>query len=242
VNPYEILQVQPGASADEIKSAYHRLSAQWHPDNFTGAERLQAALRVRELAEAFTMLKDVEPGAGTRSGTQYPDPGGPAHSIQLQSAAEVDAAMGQGPDDPFSKAKHCFETGRLDAALEQIQAALLINPDKHDHHSLHAKILQAKGGDHRALVAALEQCLALDKKDFDSAIMLAQTYQNHGMHTRATRYWEWAYNLNPDHPFFVKEKTGAKEKVLETAQDLTGSLHGMLEGAKGLFKFGKGSK
>lgn len=241
MNPYEILQVPRSASADEIRAAYQRLSAEWHPDNHAGAERLQAALRVRELAEAYTMLKDVESGAGTHSGTQFPEPG-PSPSIQLQSAAELDAAVGRGPQDPFSRAKYHFEAGRLEAALEQVQEALRINPDKHENHALHAKILDALGTDHRGLVGALEQCLALDKKDFDSAFRLAQVYQERGMHTRATRYWEWAYALNPQHPYFAQEKTGAKDKVLETAQDITGSLHGMLEGAKGLFKFGKGSK
>ncbi len=33
MNPYEILGVKPGASQDEIKSAYRKLIKQYHPTN-----------------------------------------------------------------------------------------------------------------------------------------------------------------------------------------------------------------
>ena len=34
MNPYEVLGVKPGASQDEIKSAYRKLVKQYHPDQY----------------------------------------------------------------------------------------------------------------------------------------------------------------------------------------------------------------
>ena len=59
MNPYEILEIAPGSSAEDIKAAYHRLAKRWHPDRFTGAEKEEAEKRFRQLAEAFNMLKDA---------------------------------------------------------------------------------------------------------------------------------------------------------------------------------------
>lgn len=264
MNPYEVLQDREGARPDEVRAAYLRLAAQWNPENFPAEQRLQVALRRRELAEALTMLQYQERGSGlppapatpapptppappasaapmvpTLDDFDLPEPGS-VQAIELESSMPHDPILDSGPQDPLSKAKRLFEAGRLEAAAEQAQAAADAEPDKPAPYLLLAQILEAKGGDHRALVAALERCLALDKRDVESAIKLAQTYQAHGMHTRATRYWEMAYNINPNHPYFQKpaEKASVKEKALETAADLKGSVQGLLEGAKGMFKFG----
>ena len=218
-------------------------------------------MRYRELAEAFTRLK----GTG-RSQTEAPAAAPVAHQssspsielsqpavsatsaqtpfesqkIRIQTEAEIADSAPRTERTLFVKAKADFENGQHQKALDGITEAIKQDPEMYENYALQVKILDAMDGDKRAIVQALEHCLRLDKKDADSAIHMAQIYQSMGMQTRATRYWEWAYNLAPKHPYFEQQETGAKGKLLEKADDIKGSLTGLMVEAKGLFgRFGK---
>ncbi|BBO75817.1 hypothetical protein DSCW_32340 [Desulfosarcina widdelii] len=52
-NPYKVLEIEPGASKEEIKAAYRRLAAQYHPDKVQHLGR-----EIRELAE--TRFKEIQ--------------------------------------------------------------------------------------------------------------------------------------------------------------------------------------
>lgn len=266
MNPYDVLQIRPEASSEEIQAAYLKLAQQWHPDRFTGPEKLEAAMRYRELAEAFTKLKGVgrsqaqapapkialaapialqspapsfESDPSVAASTPAPTPF-ESQKIRIQTEAEIADSAPRSEQTLFAKAKAAFEKGQNEAALESITEVIRLDPEVYENYTLQVKILDAMDGDKRSLVQALEHCLRLNKKDADSAIHLAQIYQAMGMQTRATRYWEWAYNLEPKHPFFEKQETGAKGKLLETADDIKGSLNSLVADAKGLFgRFGK---
>src|SRR5260221_1028998 len=53
---YELLGLQRGASADDIKKAYRKLPMQHHPDRNPGDKA--AEHRFKELSEAYDILKD----------------------------------------------------------------------------------------------------------------------------------------------------------------------------------------
>ena len=57
-NYYEILGVERGASADQIKSAYRKLAMKYHPDRNQGSE--EAAEKFKEINEAHETLSDPE--------------------------------------------------------------------------------------------------------------------------------------------------------------------------------------
>lgn len=59
MNPYEILGVKPGASQEEIKSAYRKLVKQYHPDQY-GDNPLKdlAQEKLAEVNKAYDMLKN----------------------------------------------------------------------------------------------------------------------------------------------------------------------------------------
>ncbi|KAK3161234.1 hypothetical protein QOZ80_1BG0074240 [Eleusine coracana subsp. coracana] len=57
---YAVLGVQPGASAAEIRAAYHRLAMRWHPDKVAHgrADPEEAKGRFQQIHEAYQVLSD----------------------------------------------------------------------------------------------------------------------------------------------------------------------------------------
>lgn len=57
MNPYEVLGIKPGASQDEIKSAYRKLIKQYHPDKFIDNPlKNLAEEKMIEINEAYNAL------------------------------------------------------------------------------------------------------------------------------------------------------------------------------------------
>jgi len=57
-NFYEVLEVNYGASAEEIKKNYRRLSKKYHPDLNQGDKI--AEKRFKEINEAYSVLSSLE--------------------------------------------------------------------------------------------------------------------------------------------------------------------------------------
>ena len=53
---YAVLGVSPGADAETIKTAYHRLAVQFHPDKNPGDK--DAEERFKDVGEAYEVLSD----------------------------------------------------------------------------------------------------------------------------------------------------------------------------------------
>ena len=60
---YEVLGLQKGASADDIKGAYRKAALKWHPDRWvsgTDAEQKTAEEKFKEASEAYSVLSDPD--------------------------------------------------------------------------------------------------------------------------------------------------------------------------------------
>jgi len=238
MNPYEILEIAPGASTDEIKAAYHRLAKKWHPDRFTGAEKEEAERRFRQLAESFNMLKDTgrrdEAAKPAAAAASSPVVIAPSVPLQPESPPQTVPLHERRASDWYQDAKQAFDEADYDRALGLIQYCLRMDPDTAAHHVLLAKVLDVTGGDRKLLVKALETSIRLNPKDVDSTIRLAELFQSLGMYARATKLWETARNLAPNHKYFVAEQKKAALKADSQPAGMAKQLADLKEQGMGL--------
>lgn len=202
MNPFEVLEIPADASNEDIKAAYHRLAKQWHPDRYSGKEKEVAETRFRELAEAFSMLKD--PGRRLTL-QQQQQPARPQAPVPAAPRPQ-EAAGERTPEDWAAMAREAFNDGKVDQARALIHYAIRMDGSKAGYHALLAGILEQEGGDVRAVIKALETAVRLDPKDVESHIKLAGHFQGLGMAARAQRHLDLARELAPNHPKLRKHR------------------------------------
>lgn len=231
-NPYEILEISPGASLDEIKAAYHRLAKQWHPDRFTGGEKEAAESKFRAFAEAFNALKDE----GRRQ--QYEEAAPRGQGVPRDAALPLIASAPSKQKDAadwVEEARQALAARNGEKAVGFAQMALRLEPERAEAHALLARALDLSQGDRRLMVKSLETAIRLDPKDADSTIMLAEAYQALGMLARASRMWEVARNLAPNHRHFVQQRKASAAEKLKGAGSLGEQFAALVARIKGMF-------
>jgi tetratricopeptide (TPR) repeat protein len=192
MNPFTVLEIPPDASPEEIKAAYHRLAKRWHPDRYSGAEKVEAESKFRELAEAFSMLKD--PAKRLTLLQQMPKPQAVPGTVEPESALE------RTPEDWAAMARTAFDEGKVDQARALIHYAIRLDGEKAQYHALLASILEREGSDLRAVVKALETAVRLSPREVECHIRLAGHFQTLGLAARAQRHLQLAREISPNHP------------------------------------------
>ena len=74
INPYEVLGINPGATKDEIKSAYRKMAKKYHPD--LHPDDPKAAEKMKEVNQAYDMLMNPEKYRNPQAGGAYSASGG----------------------------------------------------------------------------------------------------------------------------------------------------------------------
>lgn len=133
---YTLFRIEDGASADQIRDAYHDFALKYHPDRYAGAppdKRSRAAQIFRRGAEGYRVLMDPELRrrydeglargnmrltAEEQSGTQRPPR--PSSTLSVRSAKAR----------PFAKkALRDVKRGDFKSAKLQLKMALQHEPD-----------------------------------------------------------------------------------------------------------------
>jgi curved DNA-binding protein CbpA len=88
---YRVLELEPGATPEEVHQGYLDLTWVWHPDRFAGHPRLQqkAHYKLQELNEAHAWLRSFRPTSQKRdirrkpksSALEHPQKPSPAEGL-----------------------------------------------------------------------------------------------------------------------------------------------------------------
>ena len=103
---YEVLGVQKGASAEDIKKAYRKLAVKYHPDRNPGDK--EAEEKFREATEAYEVLSDDKKrpiydqyGFAGLDGMDGSSGGGAQYSHAFHDFSDLFGGMGGGFGDIF---------------------------------------------------------------------------------------------------------------------------------------------
>lgn len=211
MNPFEILELLPGASMEEIKAAYHRLAKQWHPDRFSGEEKAAAEDRFRMLSESFNALKDPDKRKA------YEDQFG----RQKEASPALEAKRAPIPErtaeDWFNDAKDSYAQGDLERALGLIQYAIRLDATIAAFHVFMADVIEKTTGNRRAMIRSLEIAIRLEPKNVEAHIRLAELFRAEGMQARGDRLLAAARLIAPNHKFFRAEARAAAAEAKASA-------------------------
>ncbi len=98
---YEVLGVQKGASAEEIKKAYRKVAIQFHPDKNPGNK--EAEEKFKEAAEAYEVLSEADKRTQyDRFGHRRPGGGGFSHEMSMEDIfSQFGDVFGGSPFESF---------------------------------------------------------------------------------------------------------------------------------------------
>ena len=216
-NPFELLEVAPTATAEEIKAAYLRLAKQWHPDRFSGPEKSKAEERFRALNEAYTSLKDPSRRPSPPPPPAKKEEGSPEAAPPVKGPADRSAK------DWYADAKSAYDQADFGRALAVVQYAIRQDGNQASFFVLQGQSLE-KLGDARKALKSYESALALNPKDAETLIRMADLYAAQGMKARSESSLQTARRLAPGHRRFKAAKAPAEGKGKGSTPAPQGSL------------------
>jgi curved DNA-binding protein CbpA len=175
---YEVLEISPEASPDEVQIAYHRMAKQFHPDRFQSKEfsdetRSTAEQVFTQINRAYLTLKDPVFRA------DYDE-----KRLSKESRVEAELkARGGGHAEDDRTAEAIFRDGRVllskgefEKAVEHLKACLWLSPEKATYNHFlgvaESEIPKLRKSAEQHLLKALE----LDRTSISSRLELAKLY------------------------------------------------------------------
>ena len=158
MDPYEVLGVSPGASPEEIKTAYRTLVKRYHPDKYPDAVmKARAEERIKEINEAYDMLtKGSSSDASSNADRGY------SGSYSGDFAAE------------FSKIEMLINRGRIEEAAAMLAAIPLHNARWHYLKG----IIETQEGRYSAAAREFEQSYRMEPNNPEYKAAYEQTHMN----------------------------------------------------------------
>ncbi len=185
---YEILEVEPLASDDQIRASFRRLARERHPDRFLGQERASAEAAFQAITEAYNVLSDPSQRA------RY-DQGLSSNKQSQQHANPRDIARAL-----LAKAVSLANSGQASEAKEYFAQAVAHDPENAKAHHLYGMFLSKQAGGMEEALRQLDQAVKLEQNDPKVLMDASKLFARAKMVARATRFAQLALQMVPGDP------------------------------------------
>lgn len=153
-DPYNVLQVSPDASDDEVKTAYRELARKYHPDNFNGNPLSDLATeKMQEINKAYDEIIELRRNGGRASngGTGSTGYGGSQFAdirrlINMRRITEAEELLDGVPREKRDAEWHFLKgtiqqfRGWLDDAYENYAAACNMEPSNAEYRAAFSQL------------------------------------------------------------------------------------------------------
>jgi curved DNA-binding protein CbpA len=184
---YEILEVDPLASQDQIRAAFRRLARERHPDRFQGTARATAEDQFQAITEAYNVLNDPTQRA------RYDQSIATRAPQQLSNPRDIARAL-------LAKAVGLAKAGQAAEATEYFAQAVAHDASNPKVHHLYGVFLARQAGGLEEALRHLDQAVRLEPNDVKMLLDASKAFARAKMFARATRFAQQAAQLSPDDP------------------------------------------
>lgn len=237
---YQILEIQPDASGQEIRRAYYRLAKLHHPD-LNGGDPADSD-RFLAIQQAYEVLRSSDRRAQydeeRAGGAAGPSPAGgdePA-SREGRKPKGKEKAVAARPAGPtlaetrdaragFMKAEDLIDRGDVDNAVRVMSAVVRTVPDEPEFMSLLGYALGLAGEKLHRARDLCRRALEAEPYNLEFKARLGYVYHRAGLQKTADEYFQSVLKTQPEHPIASVYITGGSK----------GKGGGLMGTLKGLF-------
>ncbi len=184
---YEILEIEPLASQDQVRAAFKRMARERHPDRFQGAMRATAESEFQAITEAYNVLNDPAQRARYDQTITANAPKPLANPRDLARAL-------------LAKAVALTKAGQSTEANEYFAQAVAHDSTSAKAHHLYGVFLTRQSGGLEEGLRHLDQAVRLEPNDVKMLLDASKAFARARMFARATRFAQQAAQLSPEDP------------------------------------------
>jgi curved DNA-binding protein CbpA len=245
VTYYELLDLEPTASSEQVKAAYFRLAKRLHPDHRAGLKihdpdgvfddlylAVKAAYEVlsseTERRRYDFSLDKTRRAKSSRVAAEPP----PSSNTSTKKPTTAATAQPGGPPARtydakqmarlhFANGQRYFNEKRFHEAVEELQDATRLDGSRAEYHRLLGHALGQNPKWRRRAENHFLKALEIDRFDIDTMLALGDMYEAGGMEQRARKIYEEALGLDPGNRRAVERLRGeARGSALDKLKEL----------------------